>query len=636
MKAFAVRVVWRVTAEPRWDASTPSLAACTRQYVYLQPMSNGEGRWAAREASTAQWLLSLTTLGFVLSVHAAVLTDGFRVSLFTPDGPSQFFDATADALLEGRVDVDPYHIGREAFLFGDRTYGYFGVTPALLRMPLHALVPGLWGHWERGMILLAVCVTVLAAASLAATARGVVSSAAGGAARALFLLMVGLGSTTLFLSSRPNVYHEATAWGTALTLAGLAVLARWLHEPTPLGAAAICVLCSAALHARMVVGFGLLVAVGIVVALQWLRGVGRFQVGGARAPFMQTATLVLGLVVACGSYAALNYAKFGMLASLPLAKHLQSSPERLARTGHKVLSLGNVPANVYDYLMPWNVRGSAEDAAVRAVPAESLVTTPGMDYDWREPVISLSAASPALFLLAALGLFALLGRDRGQRALLGFWPLVIGSAASGAGTLLYSGITQRYGHDLLSVLVVLGACALPSLEQATAPRLRRSSLVLALACVWSILAFWQVGEAYRAWGGDLRIAPVRHAIMLPAYARELRLQPRNATTHSEMAFIYHQDGQPDRARFHLERALALDPRHEPSILLLARIRQASDRAGAIALLQHATVELPRSVQIRGMLAALLLAGGRRQEALEQLRVAEALANSDTSRTASPP
>ena len=39
---------------------------------------------------------------------------------------------------------------------------------------------------------------------------------------------------------------------------------------------------------------------------------------------------------------------------------------------------------------------------------------------------------------------ALLVRDRGKRALHGFWPLVIGSAASGAATLLYSGITQRY------------------------------------------------------------------------------------------------------------------------------------------------------------------------------------------------
>ena len=55
---------------------------------------------------------------------------------FEPEDFCGFYDAQARSLIEGRLDIPPAAIGNEAFTFQGKTYGYFGIGPALLRIPL--------------------------------------------------------------------------------------------------------------------------------------------------------------------------------------------------------------------------------------------------------------------------------------------------------------------------------------------------------------------------------------------------------------------------------------------------------------------------------------------------------------------
>jgi hypothetical protein len=607
----------------------------------LPAASTGESRRLRTARVPSDFWLLVPVLVLVLTVHAAVVTDGFRLSVFVPDGPSHYFDAYADSLRAGRLDVDPYHIGNEAFLLDDRTYGYWGVTPALLRIPLHVVFPQSWGHWSRVFMLLSAALTLLGAHALASTARALDLTPAPRAAtgelrfaHVTFLLAVGLGSSALFLPSRPNVYHEATAMGAALAVCGYAAIAAYLRRPSLRRAGLACGLGLLALHARVVAGAGVVVSLVLVVALiVWRARVAApagqdpnssTNAGEPRASPAHALALIVGLLVTVTSYVTINALKFGTVLSIPIERNLQSDPTRLARTGGAMMSPAHILANVYNHLMPWNVRLGSGERLIEPVPPQALLVLSGTDYDWREPIVSLTAASPALVMLAVLGTYALFRALRRREPAARWFPLLIGSAAQASVPLVYFAITQRYIHDMLPLLVVAGALALGHAQRVGASGRRPLLLGLGLLTCCSVLVWWQVGENYRRWAEDTRISPVRADIIVPAYERELRLQPDNATLHAELGLIHQQAGRLAQARPHLERAISLDPDDVQSLVLLAAQRRATDPNAASRLLQQAVQIEAKSAQLRVMLGESLLATGRAQEALEQLRTAVGL------------
>lgn len=82
--------------------------------------------------------LPMLLLGIAVLHYAFIL--GGAGDLFVPVRYAMTFNSMALNLLEGRFDVDPATIGNEAFLRGGRSYAYFGIFPALLRLPLVPLV----------------------------------------------------------------------------------------------------------------------------------------------------------------------------------------------------------------------------------------------------------------------------------------------------------------------------------------------------------------------------------------------------------------------------------------------------------------------------------------------------------------
>src|SRR5262249_39314575 len=147
---------------------------------------------------------------------------------------SHFFAAQADARLRGRLDVDPEQILGECFISDGRCYGYFGVTPSLLRLPLY--VRGRWFRSGMTPIYLGLALLLAYWAALQLLQRSLIQFADPALPRGLLLgyfvataLALGPGSTLLFLA-RPAVYEEAAAW--SVTFLMLALNSVWAWQST--------------------------------------------------------------------------------------------------------------------------------------------------------------------------------------------------------------------------------------------------------------------------------------------------------------------------------------------------------------------------------------------------------------------
>src|SRR5205823_9583220 len=74
-----------------------------------------------------------------------------------------FYDAQALSMIDGRFDVPPAAIGDEAFIFQGKAYGYFGIGPALLRIPLVVAFESMEGRWSRMMMIIGTAINLICA-----------------------------------------------------------------------------------------------------------------------------------------------------------------------------------------------------------------------------------------------------------------------------------------------------------------------------------------------------------------------------------------------------------------------------------------------------------------------------------------
>src|SRR6266545_911251 len=80
---------------------------------------------------------AMTTLALIS--YAFVLTDG-SFNLFALEPLGHVFDNMAVNLLRGDFTVDPTIIANEGMVRDGKIYTYFGIFPALLRVPLIPVV----------------------------------------------------------------------------------------------------------------------------------------------------------------------------------------------------------------------------------------------------------------------------------------------------------------------------------------------------------------------------------------------------------------------------------------------------------------------------------------------------------------
>ncbi|MDP3073409.1 MAG: hypothetical protein Q8N18_24165 [Opitutaceae bacterium] len=405
----------------------------------------------------------LITAAACVLVFTAVLTGGtFR--LIAPDAFGEQYDWQARSLLQGRLDLPREARTPESFVFQERTYIYFGPTPALLRLPFTLLDVG-FGQLTRAFMLAYFAAWLAAVYAILLTvtrlARG---SVAWPSRRATILTTVsaGLGSTMLFLASRAYAYHEAILCGAVFALwAGWCVL-RWIAAPGRawwIGALACGVLAVQARPPAGLFALGLLGAAAVALALRAFetRAAGASLWAALHRPLAIAALAAAGIA----SFNAVSYAKFRSFEGAPLRYHVQYDAARLAVIAGRNFHFANLRHNFDAYA--WQPNFTFRPTFPYLVPARRA----DQEYreariDLAEPTLAVPYTMPALTLLALGGAAWALARWRASRL-----PLVLvltATAPMGLALLTAVAISQRYTGDFCPPLVLAAAFGAVALD----------------------------------------------------------------------------------------------------------------------------------------------------------------------------
>ena len=431
------------------------------------------------------WVVGL----FSLALLCAVVTDGEWNFCPPPGNLQTFFDAQAHSLLAGRIDVPLDAILTEAFVRDGKYYGYFGPTPALPRIPLNLLFPGMYGRWNRLSMLfgsaftMAVLILLFRKLEKLLPLRG----ALWGVLRASLIVAAALGSTNLFISAESLVYQEAIMWGSALTLAQAVFLLCYLLDPKSRWLALTCVAAVLAFLARVTSGAGAVFSL-LLLDIALLIPSSRFRefFGVPAIPSRRRAiTALTTTLLLCGClWAGLNYWKYGLVfASQPLNMTIRQDPQRLQRNKGGQLSVTNLPLTLWVYYSPSMIRFQSRFPWAYLVPPDPSLGSrfPNSHFDGSESVASLPCTVPGLLLAALAGTGWCFFRRRGPPPV--FRVPLIGTLVAASLMLAWGYITYRYLHDVLPWLVLGSAVAMTCIPSLSRRRTRTAVTALLLAAL---------------------------------------------------------------------------------------------------------------------------------------------------------
>lgn len=372
------------------------------------------------------------------------------------------FNSMALNLLEGRFDVDPGTILYDGFMRGGRTYAYFGIFPALLRLPLVPFFDLTTVSVEGWSRLLA---AITAATGLCVAVLRLVRCMPEGQTRctlqAILVAAALFSGPGVMLAVRSDIYTETILWAWTFCAWFLALLVPVLRAGSEPGAGRLCGLAAVAgccLLTRASTGFGLLFALaGVMLALLAGCTAGSFAArarqgfaAALRPEFLLPVAVVL---VAGGLTAVVNYGRWGnpfSFGDINLQEEINrfwpARIDRLQRYGlfhHERLWLG-----LSYYLFPiWALKRDGrfvfQDETTRLLEGLEL------------PPTSLFLTDPLTMALAAVGAVALL---RGHLPQVATWRVaaaLAGLAVPAAMMLVAWYMTFRYRVEFMPFLLLL-------------------------------------------------------------------------------------------------------------------------------------------------------------------------------------
>lgn len=421
-----------------------------------------------------------------------------------------FYDFQAASLLQGRLDVPEEAIGGEAFEAKGKLYGYFGPTPALLRLPFVA--SGLaFGNLSRAAMLLYFGITLTCAYLLLREARRFTGDTAPDpvptrAATVILLTASGWGSTVLFLASRSLIFHEAILGGIAFGLASCLCSLRFLRLPASrwwIGALIAGVL---SLHTRPPAGLFALTLLGCVAVILALR---KNHSSPARGAPIATGKHLLryasiGVACAAGTLTlnVLAYAKFGVFDPAPLRiSRPYANPERINAIDGKSMHAANIPYGFYTYVIRPNLRLESGFPWIYLGSNTPGHYFPKAKLDLPDHTLAITYSMPGLFFLATVGCLLAIASIPSLRV-----PIAAAWLASiPMGTALFAAVAtaQRYTGDFCPLLITAAALGLAGIA-ALRPAARVVALMLAgLATTAAVAVTWALTLHYQGdtlWG----------------------------------------------------------------------------------------------------------------------------------------
>lgn len=408
----------------------------------------------------------VVTVAVCAIAFSYVVTGGsFRFCF--PEVFGSFYDYQAASLLHGRLDVPETALSSESFVYAGKHYGYFGPTPALLRLPFVTFDLG-FAQLSRSFLLAYYLASLAAVYALLTQASRLLTGRPTWPARTDVVLLIastGLGTTLFFVSSRAYIYHEAILCGVAFALWSSWCSLRWLAAPTGRWWIAALVCGTLSVHARPPVGLFALSLLGCTAAAHLLRP----PLALLRAPFSALRSpascrlLAIGLLSVLGvlSFNGLSYLKFNSFDGAPLKYHVQYHAARLANIDGKNFHVANFRHNFDGYMWRPNF-------VFKPTFPYFFAAGPGPDeyrdakIDLAEPTLALPYAMPAVFFLAVVG--GLHAAVRWPRSRLPLTVLGVATLPMAAALFMAIAISQRYTADFCPSLLIAAAFGLVSAE----------------------------------------------------------------------------------------------------------------------------------------------------------------------------
>lgn len=572
-----------------------------------------------------------------------LLVDGFRrgqlnLPLEVPAGLVALpdpYDPEANAAFRGPVFVSNNRLHDLSYYRG-KLYLYFGVTPALLLFwPYTALT----GHYLEHAQAVTVFVSIGFLASVwllrsawrryfPETPAISVSAAAAG---------LGLTSGLPVMLSRPDVWEVPITCGYALTMLALVALWRVLHESHhrawTLATASLAY--GLAVGARPSLLFGAVILL-VPVCLAWTRRLDPESRAGDWRRLLPAAVVPIGCVglgLACYNYLrfghptefgqtfqlagerqdinhfGLGYLWFnfrayffawsGWSGSFPYMQPPELPPLPAGHGGveHPFPLFTNAPVAWFAFVAPlaWYGRAPHDRRNLRAF----IVAAGGM-FISAASVMTLFYGTclryevefaPALFLLAALGAFALDRALAGRPALRPFFRAGTGVlllASLAANLLTAIAYRASMDNDRGYFLLIYGRApeAVPALESAVRllPSLTKARIDLAaayLACNRPADSSAQLAEAlrrdpasapeiYESFGSVL-LKYQRDADLATVLRAALAVQPQSAQLHNNYGVILTKLERDSEATLHLQEALRLKPEYPNALISLGQL-----------------------------------------------------------------
>lgn len=428
----------------------------------------------AASATLFAWMVTYGTFNF--REGTGILTD--------------FYDFQMASLLQGRLDVPEAGIGGEAFVWHGRLYGYFGMTPALLRFPM-IVFDVAFGQWSR-VLIVAWFIGALTGAYLLLRDAVAVLGGAGRkpspAAVALLTVLAGLGSTLFFLSARSYVYHEAILCGAMLALFACWCAGRHLRAPDGRWWMAALLCGTLAVHARPTIGLYALAFLGWVSAEHVIAAARAARAGASWAAVRRPLGIGGLVVVGALTFNLQAYLKFGTFDGAPLAINRAYNPERIAAIKSKNMHLANIPFNFYSYVAYPNLRFEARFPWIFLNATGPRRDFPRAKMDLPDATLAMPYSMPALCLLATAGAALVAWRRRAARdALVVTW---LALAAPAFILLTAIATAHRYTGDFCPFLIAAAVWPLAALDGVG--RFWRGAGFGALA----VLAAWSVALTF--------------------------------------------------------------------------------------------------------------------------------------------
>jgi hypothetical protein len=435
-------------------------------------------------------LITTMAAGLLLTVSIYLASHGTWDFFPSGAGFVRFYDFQGASLLEGHWDVPSEALAGEAFIRGDKRYGYFGFAPSLPRIILNYLVPTKFGKWSRISMIMGMVSLILSFVVLTAIVH------LPPAWKPLLMVVLLGGSTAMFLSASELIYHEAILWGACLSIWAYICFARYLSAPRfgylVLGA----MFGFGAFFSRVSSGTGVMVCVlSLAVCLMVRAKRGGFDrirqvldwaaIPSPRFAAAHASFLLLFLIAMTAAYMRINYAKFAdYVDPQPLRYNMQYDQVRIQRIHGSLVHPEYALVNAANYLDPRHIE------IKNAFPYLGLTMRSepsSFTMDQVEPYAAFPVAMPAMFALsivAAVGLFRAFGGAYRQ------YLIILGSAlVPGLALLTLAAISYRYQHDWYPFFFfgsILGTALVARMAPGRGQIVALSSL--GIAGLWSIVA----------------------------------------------------------------------------------------------------------------------------------------------------